>query len=226
MRDPDVRRVLLDRLNDFYEADPTTIVVEELGLRRGTVRADVAVVNGCLKGYEIKSDRDTLRRLARQSEVYGKVFDTVTLLVGESHIHEAEGAVPSWWGIEVARSGESSSGVYLAPFRSECPNPGIEPLDIVQLLWRDEVLSILSRVNSSHNLANKSRKYLWEALVDLLPLEQLKDVVRETLKSRTRWRAVGEQTPGDEMSQPSAKSSDCLFQQTRSRSRRYIHRPN
>ena len=45
MRDADVRRVLLDRLNALYGTDPTTIVVKELGLQRGSVRADVAVVN-------------------------------------------------------------------------------------------------------------------------------------------------------------------------------------
>ena len=226
MRDGDVRRVLLGRLNVTYGVDPTTIVVEELGLCRGTVRADVAVVNGCLKGYEIKSDKDTLKRLSRQSEVYNKVFDTVTLVVGESHLNQAKDVVPSWWGIETAHSDEPSSSVYLASFRSEGPNPGIEPLDLVQLLWRDEVLGLLSRADPSRRIASKPRKYLWQALVDLLPLEQLKDVVRETLKSRTRWRAGAERTPGDEMSQPSAKSSGCQFQQTRSRSRRYIHRPN
>ena len=51
------------------------IDVEELGVCRGRVRVDVAVVNGTLHGYEIKSDRDSLRlddALARWPEFAGE----------------------------------------------------------------------------------------------------------------------------------------------------------
>ncbi len=226
MRDADVRRVLLIRLNAMHGDDPTTIVVEELGLRCGTVRADVAVVNGCLKGYEIKSDKDTLKRLGRQAEIYGKVFDTVTLIVGESHLKEATDTVPNWWGIEIAHSGDAKGGVDLTSFRQENPNHAIEPFDVAQLLWRDEVLNALSDVLPSKKLANKPRKYLWQALVDVLSLEQLKTLVREKLKSRPRWRAGEERRLSDEMSRPCATSLDCQFQQPRSRSHRYIRRPS
>jgi pseudouridine-5'-phosphate glycosidase len=104
MRDGEVRQVLRERLNAIYGAEPTTIIVEELGLRCGAVRADLAVVNGRLKGYEIKSERDTLTRLARQCEVYSKVFDTVTIVVAERHLHGAVDVVPEWWGIDIAGS--------------------------------------------------------------------------------------------------------------------------
>src|SRR5262249_26817602 len=67
------------RLKHADESD--TVLIEELGLCRGRVRVDVAVVNGLLHGYEIKSDRDSLRRLAGQVEVYGKVLDRATLVI-------------------------------------------------------------------------------------------------------------------------------------------------
>ena len=226
MRDGDIRPVLLDRLRILYGADPTTIIVEELGLHCGTVRADVAVINGCLKGYEIKSAKDTLERLNRQSDGYGKVFDTVTLVLGESHLEQAQQVVPNWWGIEVAHATGPSAGVFLTSFRTESANPGIDPLAVAQLLWREEVLAILSAGSPSGILSKKPRSYLWQALIDFLPLEQLKHVVRDALKSRTRWRVGGKQTLGDGTYQPSAMSSDCQFRPSRSRNRRYIHRPS
>ena len=41
-----------------YRRSPHTLVLNELGLRHGKCRADIAVVNGSLTGYEIKSDDD------------------------------------------------------------------------------------------------------------------------------------------------------------------------
>ena len=61
MRDADVRLVLKHALVARY-GETDTIIVEELGLCRGSVRADIAVINGLMKGFEIKSDRDTLQR--------------------------------------------------------------------------------------------------------------------------------------------------------------------
>ena len=226
MRDVDVRRVLLERLNNLYSDDRNTIIVEELGLCGGFVRVDVAVVNGCLKGYEIKSDRDTLKRLGRQAITYGKVFDSVTLVSGETHLAQASALLPDWWGIEVAQFDRQSGKTQLVPFRPEKPNPGIEPIDLARLLWRDEVLSVLDRIVPGHKLAQKSRKHLWKALVDAVPVDELKVIVRDGLRNRMRWRVVGKHTQYDERLQPCATSSDCLSQPARSRSHRYNHRPN
>ena len=80
--DPDIRAVLKSRLQAKHALEPDTVVVEELGLCQGQVRVDMAVVNGVLHGYEIKSDCDTLRRLPNQVVAYGKVLDRATLVVG------------------------------------------------------------------------------------------------------------------------------------------------
>ena len=84
--DSDIRAVLRSRLFLKHPDEADTVVIEELGLCRGQVRVDVAVVNGLLHGYEIKSDRDSLCRLGVQVEVYGKVFDQATLVVGDRHM--------------------------------------------------------------------------------------------------------------------------------------------
>jgi hypothetical protein len=98
MRDGDVRRVLRDRLAAACAHDENTLLVDALGLCRGTVRVDLAIVNGILKGYEIKSERDNLTRLENQASVYSQVFDTVTLVAAERHLMAAKAIVRSWWG--------------------------------------------------------------------------------------------------------------------------------
>ena len=83
---PRCRRILKQSLATRYGGDGDTILVEELGLCRGFVRADIAVVNGLMKGFEIKSERDTLQRLQKQVEAYSRIFDTATIVVAGRHL--------------------------------------------------------------------------------------------------------------------------------------------
>lgn len=71
MRDRDVRQALHRKVLKEHHGDADTLVLDELGLRHGTCRVDIAVVNGYLHGYEIKSDSDTLERLPARSPLMG-----------------------------------------------------------------------------------------------------------------------------------------------------------
>src|SRR5262249_9341390 len=62
MRDGEIRAALHARLIVEHQGEPDTRFLDELSLC-GLVRVDVAVINGTLAGYELKSDLDTLRRL-------------------------------------------------------------------------------------------------------------------------------------------------------------------
>lgn len=224
MRDADVRRVLRRWLSAMYGGDANTLIVEELGLCSGSVRADMAVVNGSLKGYEIKSERDRLDRLFAQAEIYSRVFDTVTIVVADRHLKPTKSLVPAWWGIDlVTPLGESD--VIIQPLRKESANPEVDPSALVQLLWRDEALGFLAS-RAIPLPRKKSRQNIWNCLVANLSLSELRTGVRASLKSRTRWRAAGEQIPDGERSQLSATSSGSLCPLVLPRSRRYTYRPN
>lgn len=223
MRDADVRQVRRERL-ELTQMANGGLLVEELGLCNGTLRADLAVVNGILKGYEIKSDQDNLNRLKAQANIYNQVFDTVTLVVGERHLAMAQTVIPEWWGIEVAVLNEAS-GVKLVAVRPEQLNHSVDPCKLVQLLWR-EVALILQQMFTSRSFKGKPRSFLWEHLVNSMPLCDLKDAVRNSLKTRTNWRVAGLQTPNDETFQPCATSSSCQGHPFHQRSRRYTYRPN
>src|SRR5713226_6200533 len=78
MKDSQIRDALKSDLLARYSQDPDTVIIDELGLRHGASRIDVVVVNGNLHGFELKSDRDTLKRLPRQTGIYNSILDFVT----------------------------------------------------------------------------------------------------------------------------------------------------
>ena len=86
-----LRATLRSRLASQHHKETDTVFIDELGVCQGSAKIDIAVVNGQLHGYEIKSDRDSLRRLSSQAVLYSKVFDRVTLVCGERHVSHASG---------------------------------------------------------------------------------------------------------------------------------------
>jgi hypothetical protein len=189
MNDSDIRAVLHSRLETRHGGDPKTRIVDELGVLMGDSRVDVAVINGKLEGFEIKSDRDRLVRLPRQADAYSQVFDRMTVVCCERHAAGVALCVPDWWGIEVARSG--NRGTRIVRLRSPRANPGVEPGAVVQLLWRDEALDELERIDRADGLRSKPREVLWGALADALPPRTLRAVVRDRLRARKDWRVRG-----------------------------------
>ena len=114
-RDVGVRPVLRTYRNQQDLPCPDPVLIEELGLCQGRTRIDLATVGGVLHGYEIKSNRDRLSRLASQAETYSRVFDRVTLVVGTKHVKAGLRLVPRWWGVLLVRGG--IEGALLDPLR-------------------------------------------------------------------------------------------------------------
>lgn len=186
MRDRDVRDALRTVLDLEHQGDRDTLTIDELALC-GQVRVDVAVVNGYLAGYELKSERDTLRRLPTQVDVYSQVLDLATLVVAENHHSHAAKVVPAWWGVTVARM--QGALVVLDVERPADMNEGVDARSLVRLLWREEALEELELRGAATGVRSKPKVLLWERLVDELALDELRDVVRARLKSRVGWRA-------------------------------------
>ena len=89
MLDAEIRGALQERLTRTHKRElVSTRFVEELGVA-GEARIDMAVLNGAFAGYEIKSERDTLRRLPGQVTAYSKVLDYCTLVVATRHASHA-----------------------------------------------------------------------------------------------------------------------------------------
>ena len=183
-----IREALKKELSLKHAGDIELRIIEELGIRHGVARIDIAVVNGVLHGYEIKSDLDTLRRLPEQMYEYNCVFDQVTLVVGKKHLYEGINIVPDWWGIVVAKVNTDNSVVFNC-IREAQDNKERESVSIARLLWREEALQILEDKNEAIGYRSKPRSFIYEKLATVLDQDTLRKAVRKTLlSSREGWR--------------------------------------
>lgn len=185
--DKEIRTALRRKL----ERDPLhrgATLIDELGLLQGDSRIDLAVLNGSLEGYEIKSARDTLKRLDLQIPAYNMVLDYVSIVASPNHLDGLQSLLPHWWGVFVAQP--EGSELTVETVKQPDLNPIVDPKALVQLLWRDEALEELQRRGRAQGIASKPRNHIWHRLVEHTTLEELKELVREKLKSRLDWRVA------------------------------------
>lgn len=188
MRDWDVRHALHSQVLARHRTEPDTLVLDELGIRQGDTRVDIAVINGMIHGYEIKSERDTLERLPGQVQLFSTALDRVTLVVDQRHLARAEPIVPHWWGLLVVRAG-SNGQVLFSEARPPAENHGLDPQALAEFLWREEALAVLEKINAADGVRHRPRRFLYERLVQRLSLQELGALVRATMKARADWRA-------------------------------------
>ena len=134
----EIRIRLIETL--ICQAVGSAIILEELGLCQGEARVDVAIVSEELEGYEIKSERDSLDRLESQIRTYNRVLDRITLVTCERHLAKAEQKIPRWWGLDVVH--RTPTGLAIQTLRPAEQNAYLDPHAFVQLLWRDDALSV------------------------------------------------------------------------------------
>src|ERR1700741_3176697 len=87
---------------------PNAFVVNELGLVHARARVDVAVINGCVHGYEIKSEADTLKRFDRQLAIYSTCLEKLSFVCAEKHLTDIYSLTPKWCGIFLVLEGPRS----------------------------------------------------------------------------------------------------------------------
>src|ERR1700733_1041930 len=95
-RDPELRKPLHKWLERKFLAHDDTEILHELRMPRPSGRVDIAVVNGRLAGFEIKSDFDSLSRLPRQVRAFSAVFDEMCVVTTPRHSADAKKIIPSW----------------------------------------------------------------------------------------------------------------------------------
>jgi len=165
-------------------------IFEEFGVRHGTARIDCAIINGFMCGYEIKSDRDSLKRLPGQVKEFSTVFDKLTLVVGKRHLYHAMHIIPDWWGVTVAKKNADGT-VRLQTIRKPEQNKTQEEMSIARLLWREEALKILEQRNEACRVRHKPRESLYEKIVEVFAsdIKELKKCISSALISREAWQS-------------------------------------
>lgn len=165
-------------------------IFEELGVKHGVSRIDLAVINGIMHGYEIKSDLDTLNRLPDQIDAFSAVFDKLTLVVGKKHLYHAINLLPDWWGVLLAKV-DADGAIVFYSIRKARKNLKQDPRSIAKLLWREEALQILEKRNKAKGIRSEKRAVIYERLANTISVRSLKEKVRDTLLvSRQDWRVA------------------------------------
>jgi hypothetical protein len=180
-RDRDIRQALLRDLRKMYNDAEHDLIVEEFGCN--TARTDIAVINGSLHAFEIKSDSDTLDRLPSQIEAYQGVYEYISLICGNRLITRARLQIPVWWGLQVT---EYKNGcLVLKQLRAPKINPKQNALSLAKMLWKNEALSCLRRHGYKKGVTSKNTAEEVSLFIsDHLPVHILCQEVRNAIKSR------------------------------------------
>lgn len=185
LKDNDIREVLLGELFNRHIDDDETKIVNEMGVLHGQSRVDVAVINGILHGYEIKSESDTLLRLPSQINDYNLVFDRMTIVVQRNYLEEVRKIVPKWWGIMLIT--RSKQVINIREIRKGRINPNVDPFALSHLLWKEEALNILKERDLQKGYLSKPRKEIYKRLIECLEIHELRNCVTKQLRSREYW---------------------------------------
>ncbi len=183
-----IRIAFRERLEKTYKDVKDVKIIDELGVMHGSARVDMAVVNGIIHGFELKSDLDTLRRLPEQMEAYNSVFDQVTLVVGKNHLYEAMNIIPEWWGVIIAKSCDSDGTIKFIEIRHASDNLSRDTVSIARLLWRQEALDILEKNGHADGVRSKPKNAIYQRLATVLDQNDLSTEVRRCLFNRGDWR--------------------------------------
>lgn len=110
--------------------------------RVGQCKADLVILNGTATAYEIKSERDSLSRLARQIDAYKSVFAQVYVIAGENHVASVLECVPDDIGVL-----KLSNRYQISTLREakKCPErtSAVAVLDAIRLHEGREVLKFM-----------------------------------------------------------------------------------
>lgn len=148
----------------------------------------MAVVNSSFEGYEIKSDRDSLRRLERQVALYSKVLDRATIVVGERHLSSSLDMVPDWWGVLLYKSGSKASTI--ESVRPPKDNVCLDSRALVELLWYSQAIGVLEERSAARGVRRKPRRVVWDRVCEIFETHEIAAKVRDGIKARKRLIAA------------------------------------
>ena len=184
-----IRQALHAKYLRNHRLQPDTLVIDELGLAHARSRIDIAVINRCLHGYEIKSDLDTLLRLPQQLRFYSMTCEKMTLVVGAKHLRAVSSMLPSWGGLVAVKIGPRG-GISFDHIRPARANPNFDSFMFLHLLWRGEAEEALRALDAPPASPRATRRELYAALVEALSTAELTTLVKRAMRQRQGWRAL------------------------------------
>jgi len=183
----DIRVALRQWVQDKFELKQDDILINELGFcnkdPNSTVdcsfRADLALANGRLVGFEIKSKKDSLKRWLSQMIAYTNVFDEVWLCSHGKHLYRALEITEKHVGVLAV---DDSGSITVIRYADR--NTKLNFYDLSGLLWKDELLEF-ALINNIINIKSRMTKNeIRESLSVASNLAELQPYVLKKLKER------------------------------------------
>lgn len=183
----DIRIALRGWVHDKFELKQNDILINELGFwnkdPESTVdfsfRADLALANGRLVGFEIKSQRDSLKRWMSQMTAYSNVFDEIWLCSHGKHLYRALEITDKHIGVLAV---DDSGSITVVRYAAE--NTKLNFYDLSGLLWKDELLAFASLNNILEIKSRMTKNEIRNILSMHSSLGELKPYVLQKLKER------------------------------------------
>lgn len=179
LKDEDIRPILFEYME---ERKSPIRFFEELVL--GKSRADAVMIAPdeedperlCMTGFEIKSDKDQLNRLQKQSRSYSHFCDYNYLVTGEKYLETASEEIPEHWGIYLVRAeAKDIDGAvpdfFVEQIRPAKPTPRLRLTTQMSLLWRTELVSVI-RAGKLGGVSGKSKRKLVDLIIEKLGREE------------------------------------------------------
>jgi hypothetical protein len=177
----EIKVAVIDYLNR-KNALQDGVVINEFPVANWSRRADLAVANGKLQAFEIKSDYDSLRRLDGQIALFATRFDKVVVVTTSRFLSAAVERLPPY--VEIWEAFRDNGSIDLRIARRgqtrEIKNRHI----LASYLQKPELVSLLRSSGIEANAA-LSRDEM-EALLVGVPLVRLRSFVLDRLKQRYR----------------------------------------
>ena len=183
-RDAQIRRPLHSWLQRKFSEHLDTEILHELKMSRPSGRVDVAVINGRLCGFEIKSDFDNLSRLPRQVRAFSAIFDEVCVVTTKRHYKAAKKIIPEWWQLSV-RSTKGGKASFRTVQKGR-NNPSVKPDALLHMLTRSELLGVASERSIELSRRKLRRIEIINSLLNYLQLRDIQFEVRRILKIRAK----------------------------------------
>lgn len=182
-----IKQALLNFIKQQYESWRDKIIIQEFALKHGLSRVDIAVLGQEIHGYEIKSDYDQLSRLSKQVGIYSEVLDKASLVVGQKHLLPGSKLIPEWWGLMLCFETYHNE-VKIIQIRAAENNPSPSNKALAQLLWKNEVISLLEKNSVKGGLKSQRREHLYEIAAENFPRNTIRKAVVSSLTNRPDWK--------------------------------------
>lgn len=157
------------------------VLINEMVVANWSRRADLAVANGRLWAFEIKSDLDTLVRLKGQVETYQQRFDKVVVVTTERYASRAAAMLPDSVGLWIVEPINESGG----KVRVVRPGRVVEVREraaLLGFLLKTELVSLLRAEAKSASIELHRREL--EKRASELPVSTIRRFVISSLKAR------------------------------------------